>query len=87
MRYALRRNAAGIRLLRNLFVMGGGGVAKDELQYADSIGLPWLYIPSRARNEAAYKSTFGPVHEWVKARLDQGPHCGTNAFITVAGHQ
>lgn len=67
--------------------MGGGGVAKEELQYADAIGLPWLYIPSRARNEAAYNSTFGPVHDWVKGRLDSGPHTGAGAYATVAGHQ
>lgn len=41
--------------------------------YNTQVGLPWVYIPTRARNVAAYNSLYGPVHDWVKSRLDQGP--------------
>lgn len=50
--------------------MGGGAVALDELAYADGQGVSWTYIPSRARHTAAYGSVYGPVHDWVKQRLD-----------------
>lgn len=53
-----------------MFVMGGGAVALEEMAYADTVGVPWVYIPSRARHTAAYGSVFGPVHDWVKTRMD-----------------
>jgi hypothetical protein len=45
--------------------------------------VPWLYIPCRAGNEAAYKSTYGPVHELVKKRLEDGPKEGKK-YVTVS---
>jgi len=63
-------------LLTAVFVMGGGGVALEEIQYADMCELAWVYIPCRARNEKPYGSTYGPVHEWVRERLDKGPSQG-----------
>ena len=47
--------------------------------------MPWLYIPSRARHEEAYKSTYGPVHTWVKERMDKGAREGTS-FLSITGH-
>ncbi|KAG2487822.1 hypothetical protein HYH03_013539 [Edaphochlamys debaryana] len=66
------RDEHGRRLLTGVFAAGGGGVANQELQYVDRIGLPWVYVPSRARNEGAYGSTYGPVHSWVEGRLSDG---------------
>ncbi|GAX81825.1 hypothetical protein CEUSTIGMA_g9253.t1 [Chlamydomonas eustigma] len=52
-------------LLKSVFVLGGGGIALEEIQYADQKGVTWVYVPSRARHEEAYRSRYGPVHEWV----------------------
>ena len=48
-------------------------------------GVPWLYIPSRARNQEAYNSLYGPVHEWVRRRMDAGPREG-KTLLSVAGN-
>ena len=49
--------------------------------------VPWVYVPSRARNEAAYRSTYGPVHAWLKTRVDEGPATGKNLVaVTANGH-
>ncbi|KAG2489649.1 hypothetical protein HYH03_011928 [Edaphochlamys debaryana] len=66
------KDADGKRLLKGVFAAGGGGVANQELQYVDRIGLPWVYVPSRAGKPEAYGSTYGPVHSWVEERLKDG---------------
>ena len=53
--------------------MGGGGAGLEEARYADQLGVPWLYIPSKARHQAVYGSLLGPVHEWAKQRVEQMP--------------
>eukprot|EP00195_Chlamydomonas_chlamydogama_P012718 CAMPEP_0202891296 /NCGR_PEP_ID=MMETSP1392-20130828/1391_1 /ASSEMBLY_ACC=CAM_ASM_000868 /TAXON_ID=225041 /ORGANISM="Chlamydomonas chlamydogama, Strain SAG 11-48b" /LENGTH=234 /DNA_ID=CAMNT_0049575001 /DNA_START=12 /DNA_END=716 /DNA_ORIENTATION=- len=73
----------GKRLLTCCWVMGGGGVALDEVKYADEQAVPWVYVPSRARNEAAYKSTYGPVHEWVIKRMSEsGPQGKVSLLVS-----
>ena len=47
--------------------------------------VPWAYIPSAARNEAAYNSKYGPVHTWVHQRLDEAPTLGKKYVTVKAG--
>ncbi|GIL57053.1 hypothetical protein Vafri_12345 [Volvox africanus] len=69
----VKPDSSGIRLLTGLISAGGGQIALEELRYADEVGLPWTYVPSRAGNTQAYGSTYGPVHNWVTDRLSNGP--------------
>mmetsp|Transcript_26866 Transcript_26866/g.72549 ORF Transcript_26866/g.72549 Transcript_26866/m.72549 type:complete len:235 (+) Transcript_26866:64-768(+) len=54
------------------FFLGGGGIAAEELQFADEYGAPWVYIPCPAKNVAAYGGHFGPVHDYVVKKLASG---------------
>ncbi|MEW5316792.1 MAG: hypothetical protein WDW38_008142 [Sanguina aurantia] len=73
-------------ILGTVFVAGGGGVAKQEIVYADEQAVPWVYIPSRAGVPAVYGSTFGPVHDWVKARLELGAPEGKPYACVTGNH-
>ncbi|GLI64289.1 hypothetical protein VaNZ11_007472 [Volvox africanus] len=68
----VKPDSGGLRLLTGLIVAGGGRIAMEELQYADEVGLPWTYVPSRAGDIQVYGSTYGPVHNWVTDRLSNG---------------
>ena len=48
-------------------------------------GVPWIYVPSRARNEDAYKSTYGPVHDWVHKTVQQEQQRGGKKYAVVKG--
>ncbi|GIL83789.1 hypothetical protein Vretimale_10465 [Volvox reticuliferus] len=69
----VKPDSRGQRLLTGLIAAGGGRIAMQELLHADDVGLPWTYVPSRARHVHAYGSVYGPVHDWVTDRLSSGP--------------
>ena len=67
-------------VLKSIVAMGGGRIAEQELQYANSLtsaslaaatSVPWRYIPSAARLPA-YNSTLGPVNDLVDTYVAQG---------------
>lgn len=61
-------------------------MAKQEAVYADEHAVPWVYIPSRARHPEVYASTYGPVHDWVKSRLDSRMPEGMKCVCVSGNH-
>ena len=81
-RYYLGAPFATTGILKSIVVMGGGSIALQELQYADSVnittvnsvaatGIPWRYVPSAALFPV-YNSTLGPVNDLVDTFVAQG---------------
>jgi hypothetical protein len=45
---ALNRPSEGIAGAVGLSIfLGGGAIAAEELEYADTLGVPWVYIPCK----------------------------------------
>jgi len=45
--HALRPAQGVPGLMKATFFLGGGGIAADEMEYADRLGVPWVYIPCK----------------------------------------
>ncbi|PNH10696.1 hypothetical protein TSOC_002536 [Tetrabaena socialis] len=54
----------GYPRLASVLVAGGGPIAAEELGYAHSRGVPWTYVPCKARRPCA-NFPYGPVHRWM----------------------